>query len=134
MAWLAIYPGASSCSMEVSKITLSRGFSSNRHNGTYPARFFGGYFFSPAVSCFQRLVDWPSSGVADKSRRRERTVANWWILCFHPPVSTSDTCDQGRNEGVKVTMPQAPKSPNNVASAFFNTVHLLPNDPGFCPD
>jgi len=29
------------------------------------------------------------------------------------------------------TIPRAPKSPNNVASTFFNTVHLLPKDPRF---
>jgi len=28
-------------------------------------------------------------------------------------------------------MPRAPKSPNNVAHTFFNTVHLLPKDLSF---
>jgi len=36
---------------------------------------------------------------------------------------------QGRNEGGKGdTIPRAPESFNNVASTFFNTVHLLPKD------
>jgi len=32
--------------------------------------------------------------------------------------------------GHRITM-GAPKSPNNVTSAFFNTVHLLPKDRRF---
>ena len=42
------------------------------------------------------------------------------------------THEQGRNEGRQGgTILQAPKSPSNVTSTFFNTVHLLPKDLGF---
>ena len=48
------------------------------------------------------------------------------------------TCTQGRNEGWKggnissgaESLQGAPKSPNNVTSTFFSTVHLLPKDLG----
>jgi len=42
---------------------------------------------------------------------------------FLLPLPETPSPDQGRNEGD--TIPRAPKSPNNVASTFFNTVHLL---------
>jgi len=54
-----------------------------------------------------------------------------------PQVGNPWYADQGRNEGKqrrnnfpKINM-GAPKSPNNVTSTFFNTVHLLPKDLSF---
>ena len=47
--------------------------------------------------------------------------------CFIHKIPTLLSHRQGRTEGGKGSiMPQASKSPNNIASIFFNTVHLLP--------
>jgi len=58
-----------------------------------------------------------------------RQIQDMWAWSVPHATAIARVCVQGRNEGgIGATMPRAPKSPNNVASSSFNTVHLLLKD------